>query len=186
METLNKYFILVKKLSLDELQRDSISQFQSKEKFAIRILADHIRSGHNIGSFFRIADSFGFEAVDLFSCSVKPPHPEIHKTAIGATDSVNWNEVFDIDDYLKEKRNQGFIPIVIEQTTASIPLHQYPISKDEKYILIFGNEVHGVCDEILQRCKHFLEIPQFGTKHSLNVSVAAGIVSWHFLNYYLE
>ena len=173
---------MTKKLSLEELQRLSLSEYKSKEKNQIILLADNIRSGHNIGSLFRIADSFGFEAVDLYGCSVKPPHPEINKTAIGATESVAWSAIENINNYIEEKLNRGFKIIAIEQTTSSIPLHTFPININEKYILIFGNEVHGVSDEIIKLTNHFIEIPQFGTKHSLNVSVAAGIVAWHFLD----
>jgi 23S rRNA (guanosine2251-2'-O)-methyltransferase len=172
---------LTKKLSLEELQRLSLSEYKSKDKNQIILLADNIRSGHNIGSLFRIADSFGFQAVDLYGCSVKPPHPEINKTAIGATESVTWSAIDDINTYVEKKISQGYKIIAIEQTTNSIPLHRFPINVNEKYILIFGNEVHGVSDDIIKLTNHFIEIPQFGTKHSLNVSVAAGIVAWHFL-----
>lgn len=173
-----------KKLSLEELQRDSISEFKGKNKHPIILLADNIRSGHNIGSLFRIADSFGIEAVHLYGCSVKPPHPEINKTAIGSTESVHWEEIHDISKYCQQYIDNKYEIIAIEQTSESISLDRYPIDPSKKYILIFGNEVYGVSDEIIQLSKQFIEIPQFGTKHSLNVSVAAGIVTWHFVKHF--
>lgn len=171
----------MKKLSLHELNRLTPEEFKLIPKKSISLLADNIRSGHNIGSLFRIADSFALEAVYLGGFSVAPPHPEINKTAIGSTASVHWEKVSDITAFLMEKKKQNYKIVVIEQTTNAVPLQKFHVDKECPYIIVFGNEVSGVSDDIIQLADIAIEIPQFGTKHSLNVSVAAGIVAWHFV-----
>lgn len=143
-------------------------------------MADRLRSGHNVGSLFRIADSFAFEAIALSGYTVRPPHKEIHKTAIGATESVEWHDVEDPSEYITRYKEKGYKIIALEQTQGSILLQDFQVEKKEKYLIILGNELDGVAQILLDMVDVCIEIPQHGTKHSLNVSVAAGIVSWHF------
>ncbi|MDQ3142885.1 MAG: TrmH family RNA methyltransferase [Bacteroidota bacterium] len=172
----------MKKLALHELNRVLPEEFKMTPKNKISLVADNIRSGHNVGSLFRIADCFALESVILGGYSVSPPHPEIHKTAIGATDTVHWQKESDLYAYLLNEKQNNKIIIGIEQTTKSILLPEFHISKQSTYLLIFGNEVSGISESILTLLDYAIEIPQYGTKHSLNVSVAAGIVVWHFIN----
>ena len=171
----------MKKLSLRELQRLSTKEFRDKNKIPILFCADQIRSGHNIGALFRIADAFAMEGILLSNYCVKPPHPEIEKTALGATQIVNWRHVENLTSELVELKSKGYQLIGIEQTDQSISLAEFQVNRNQKYILILGHEINGVSQEILNISDYSLEIPQFGTKHSLNVSVAAGIVAWHFV-----
>jgi len=168
------------KLHTHELKRPDIAQYKMQPKLGIILMADRIRSGHNVGSIFRIADSFAFEAIALGGYTVKPPHKEIQKTAIGATESVPWLEVENEIEYLLKLKKEGYKIIALEQTSSSIALQNYQIDKNQKYLIILGNEVDGVSEALLQHVDECIEIPQNGTKHSLNVSVAAGIISWHF------
>ena len=170
----------MKKLSLQELGRLSLESFKLTQKHPVIMVADNIRSGHNVGSMFRIADAFAFEKVILAGISPGPPNSEVEKTAIGATRSVEWSKG-DLEHVVKELENkklQGYILLVIEQTDKSIFLDKFVFLPDHKYIIVFGNEVKGVSDEIISIADYAVEIPQWGTKHSINVSVAAGIVAW--------
>lgn len=169
-----------KKLHTYELNRHSLESYKSVPKIPLILLADNIRSGHNVGSLFRIADAFSLEGVALSGFTMRPPHPEIQKTAIGATESVAWTYEQNPMDYLSRKKNEGFRILALEQVEGSILLQDFEATKNEKYILILGNEVNGVSEEILNLADQCIEIPQSGTKHSLNVSVAAGILSWQF------
>lgn len=172
---------VLKKKSLLDLNRLELQDFRAIPKRPIILFADQIRSGHNIGSLFRIADSFLLESIYLSEYCVKPPHPEIEKSAIGSTNSVAWEAVADSINCLKDLQTKGYQIIGIEQTDQSQSLEKFKVDLNAKYVLIFGNEVNGISQPILNTVDACIEIPQFGTKHSLNVSVAAGIVVWHFL-----
>lgn len=175
----------MKKLSLQELQRLSVDEFRSKEKVPVLFCADHIRSGHNIGALFRIADAFAMEGILLSRYCVKPPHPEIEKTALGATQTVPWKHLDILNDELLDFHNKGYQLIGVEQTDQSVSLNTFKVDPKASYILILGHEINGISQEVLDLLDHSVEIPQFGTKHSLNVSVAAGIVAWHFAKEWL-
>ncbi|MBK9960629.1 MAG: RNA methyltransferase [Saprospiraceae bacterium] len=173
------------KTATKDLKRISAKEFKTSPKVPIILMADHIRSGHNVGSLFRIADAFGLEEVLLVGYTVKPPHPEINKTALGATETINWKHFEHPEEYLTLKKSEGYRIMAVEQTDGSQFLHQLHFNQDEKYVLIFGNEVNGVSDSVLSLCDECIEIPQKGTKHSLNVSVAAGLVTWHIFAHFL-
>lgn len=171
---------LMKKLKLEELGRISIDEFKEAEKIPICIVLDNIRSLHNVGSAFRTADAFRIDKIFLGGITGTPPHREIQKTALGATASVHWEYVEKSVNAIKKLKAQGSKIVIIEQTTASIPLHTfYPLAADQ-YCLVFGNEVNGVSEEVVNEGDIALEIPQVGTKHSLNISVCLGIIVWEF------
>ncbi|HFI4797496.1 RNA methyltransferase [Elizabethkingia anophelis] len=171
---------MVEKLKLEELGRVDIETFKQSEKIPVIVLLDSIRSMNNVGAVFRTADAFIIEKVVLCGITPQPPHREIHKAALGATESVDWNYENNVTEALQKLKSEGYKILAIEQTTGSIALNEQVISKDEKYVVIMGNEVDGVSDEALALCDGFIEIPQLGTKHSLNVSVCAGIIMWEF------
>jgi tRNA G18 (ribose-2'-O)-methylase SpoU len=170
----------MRKLKNEELNRLSIKNFQHSEKVPIIIILDNIRSLNNIGSIFRTADSFLIEAIYLCGITAQPPHREIHKTALGATESVDWIYFENTLDAVKRCQDHGFRITLIEQVENSQRLDAFDVEKNTRYALVFGNEINGVSEEILEYADLFIEIPQFGTKHSFNVSVSAGIVLWHF------
>lgn len=170
----------MKKLSLTDLGRISIDEFKEAEKIPVCIVLDNIRSLHNVGAAFRTADAFRVEKIFLCGITGTPPHREIQKTALGATESVHWEYVEEPLDVIRLLRNQGFNIVIVEQTTDSTPLHTYPVSGSQKYCLVFGNEVNGVSESVVNEADTAIEIPQVGTKHSLNVSVCLGIVIWEF------
>jgi len=170
----------MKKKSLHELGRLSVEAFKAQDPTPIVLVLDNIRSGLNVGSAFRTADAFALQKIYLCGITAKPPHREIMKTAIGATQSIEWAYFEKTTDALRELRQQGFRILAVEQTHQSIPLHEADPLSGEKIALIFGNEVRGVSDEALEMAEASLEIPQFGTKHSLNISVCLGIVVWEF------
>ncbi|MGJ8661708.1 MAG: RNA methyltransferase [Bacteroidota bacterium] len=169
-----------KKLKLWELDRVSEETFKEQKKFPLVVVLDSIRSLNNIGSFFRTCDAFNVEKIYLCGITATPPHRDINKTAIGATDSVEWEYVEDIIELSKELQQEGYAVCTIEQTEKTTLLQNTGDLKDEKFALVFGNEVDGVNQEIVNLSDHVIEIPQFGTKHSLNVSVCAGVVLWEF------
>ncbi len=169
-----------KKLKLEELGRIDIETFKETKKTPLVVVLDNVRSMHNVGAIFRTADAFLIEKVVLCGITPQPPHREIHKAALGATESVDWVYKKDISEALQNFKKENFKIIGIEQTTSSEVITDYPINKDEKYALVLGNEVDGLSDEALSEYDAFLEIPQLGTKHSLNVSVCGGIVMWEF------
>lgn len=171
---------MAKKLKLEELGRIDVETFKEKEKVPLVIVLDNIRSMHNVGAIFRTADAFLLEKVVLCGITPTPPHREIHKAALGATESVDWIFEKEISKALDDLKNGGFEIIGIEQTTASTKLNDFKINCQKKYALVLGNEVDGLSEEALLLYDHFLEIPQLGTKHSLNVSVCGGIVIWEF------
>ena len=163
---------------MDELQRSDVATFKKQEKFPITLVLDNVRSMHNVGSSFRTADGFAIEKIILCGITATPPHREIEKTALGATKSVDWQHVMDTTLAIEQLRQQGYVIIAIEQAQGSISLSDFVFEKEKKYALIFGNEVHGVSDEVMTMIDHCIEIPQYGTKHSFNVSVSIGIVLW--------
>ncbi|WP_292008764.1 RNA methyltransferase [Chryseobacterium sp.] len=171
---------MVHKLKLDELNRIDVETFKKTEKIPLVIILDNIRSMHNVGATFRTADAFLIEKIILCGITPQPPHREIHKAALGATESVDWNHEKDINTAINNLKSQGFEIVGIEQTNNSQPITDFTIDKAKKYALILGNEVEGISDEALENIDTFLEIPQLGTKHSLNVSVCGGIVMWEF------
>lgn len=172
----------MKKLSMDELGRVSPDKFKELKKFPLVIVLDNIRSMMNVGSVFRTADAFRIEKILLCGITACPPHKEIHKTALGATESVEWKYFDDTVDAVNTLRDEDYRVFAIEQTTESQSLKDFNPGKDIKYALVFGNEVKGVQDKVLQQCHGSIEIPQFGTKHSFNISVTAGITIWDFFS----
>lgn len=168
----------MKKLKLEELGRITVDEFKNASKIPVCILLDNVRSLHNVGSAFRTADAFRVEKIFLGGITGTPPHREIHKTALGATESVAWEYNEHPEQTIRLLKAAGYKIIVVEQTTRSIPLQQFTPSPAEKYCLVFGNEVNGVSTEVLNESDVALEIPQIGTKHSLNISVCLGIVVW--------
>jgi tRNA G18 (ribose-2'-O)-methylase SpoU len=173
----------MRKLKLDELGRDSVEIFKRKKKYPVVVVLDNIRSGWNVGSIFRTADAFALEAVYLCGITAKPPHREILKSAIGASDTVHWTYFEEVLKCVNHLKSLNYTVIGVEQTTQSISLqHMQWLNDDHKYALIFGNEVQGIKEEILPLLDFALEVPQFGTKHSLNVGVCAGIILWDLIN----
>lgn len=170
----------MRKLKLDELNRASVSEFKSQDKLPLAIVLDSVRSMHNVGSVFRTGDGFAVEQICLCGITGQPPHREIEKTALGATQSVNWSFYQNPLDAVQELRANGYIIIAIEQAAGSIMLDEFVPEPGKKYALIFGNEVNGVSEEVMSAIDHCIEIPQFGTKHSFNIVVSAGIVLWDF------
>ena len=166
---------------MTELQRLSVEEFKSAEKVPMIIVLDNIRSQNNIGSVFRTADAFRLSGVFLCGITATPPHREIHKTALGATESVNWRYFNSTREAVSELISMGYKIIAVEQTVDSIKLPEFHPNTNEKLAIIFGNEVNGIDDEILKLSQESIEIPQFGTKHSINVSVAVGIVIWDII-----
>ncbi|MEN7546463.1 RNA methyltransferase [Rapidithrix thailandica] len=171
----------MRKLAVEELNRVSVEEYKETPKNKLVVLLDSVRSLNNVGSAFRTSDAFCIEKLYLCGITGTPPHRDIHKTALGATESVDWEHRKDIVQTVKELKEEGYTIIAVEQTDHSQLLNAYPASLDGKYALIFGNEAFGVSEEVLPHCDLALEIPQFGTKHSLNISVTIGIVLWSFL-----
>ena len=171
----------IRKLSLTELGRDTPEEYRLRPKVKLYFVADHIRSGHNIGALFRIADAFCFSGVHLCGYHFDPSNPEIQKTALGAQRTVPWQHWPNTPACLDWLKSQGVEPIGIEQTNRSIALQEMPVDKAKSYALVLGNEVRGISDEVLMLMDSFAVIPQFGTKHSINVSVVAGIAGWEFI-----
>jgi tRNA G18 (ribose-2'-O)-methylase SpoU len=163
---------------MTELQRLTIDEFKLAEKLPLIVVLDNIRSQNNIGSVFRTADAFCLAGVYLCGITATPPHREIQKTALGATESVDWQYFDKTPDAIKFLHDQGYTVMAVEQTDRSVMLNEYVPHPGEKLAVIFGNEVNGIEDESLELVKGSIEIPQFGTKHSINVSVAVGIVIW--------
>ena len=168
----------MRKLKTDELNRISIEDFKKQEKTQIVVVLDNIRSMHNIGSVFRTCDAFRIEKLVLCGITAMPPHREIQKTALDATESVVWEYYENTKDALKQLKNDKFKILGIEQTDNSISLEDFSPEPNTKYAVIFGNEINGVDENVLRECDFCIEIPQFGTKHSFNISVSAGIVLW--------
>ena len=168
----------MKKLSLSELNRISTEEFKKKKKTPLIVILDNVRSMNNVGAIFRTADAFALEKIYLCGITATPPNKEITKTALGATESVNWEYREDVVALVKELKEGGVKSFILEQTDHSIMLHDFIPQKEEMIALILGNEVFGISEELLPEVNAALEIPQFGTKHSLNVSIAGGIAIW--------
>lgn len=170
----------MRKLFMDELNRPSLEAYQNTDKLPVTIVLDNVRSLNNVGSIFRTADALLMEQVVLTGITATPPHKEIHKTALGAEESVRWRYFEQTADALAQLKDEGYVVCCIEQTTDSRSLIEFTPQKGTKYALVFGNEVKGVSDEAIALSEVCIELPQFGTKHSFNVSVTAGIVMWDF------
>jgi tRNA G18 (ribose-2'-O)-methylase SpoU len=155
-----------------------VEEFQQVEKTPICIVLDNVRSLNNVGSVFRTADAFLIEKIYLCGITATPPHKDIHKTALGATDSVAWEYRENTLELLNELKNVGYSVLSVEQAENAVMLNNFTVNKDQKYALIFGNEVKGVSQEVVSNSTGVLEIPQYGTKHSLNISVSVGVVVW--------
>jgi 23S rRNA (guanosine2251-2'-O)-methyltransferase len=168
----------MRKLTMPELKRLTIDEFKSAEKLPVVVVLDNIRSQNNIGSVFRTADAFRLQGVFLCGITATPPHREIQKTALGATDSVDWQYFNTTNEAVMQLQSQGYTIMAVEQTEGSTLLNEFDPVPGEKLAVIFGNEVNGIDDTALKLVKGCIEIPQFGTKHSINVSVAVGIVIW--------
>jgi 23S rRNA (guanosine2251-2'-O)-methyltransferase len=168
----------MKKLTLEELDRITVDEFKEAAKLPVSIVLDNIRSLHNVGSAFRTADAFRVEKMYLTGITGTPPHREIHKTALGATESVDWEYCPTPEEAVQKLKNNGYKILVVEQTDASTALQDFLIDPQDKLCLVFGNEVNGVSEDVIPLADASLEIPQSGTKHSLNVSVCLGIVVW--------
>ena len=162
----------------EELERLSVEEYKTSRKIPVRVVLDNIRSLNNIGSVFRTADAFRLEGICLCGITATPPHREIHKTALGATESVPWDYWKDSADALLDLKEKEYTILAIEQVEESQMLDQLILASDQRYAIVFGHEMRGVDQRILEASDGCIEIPQFGTKHSLNVSVAAGIVIW--------
>ncbi len=163
---------------MEELGRISVDEFHQATKIPVVILLDNVRSLHNVGSTFRTADAFRCERIFLTGITGVPPHREIHKTALGATESVAWEYVLQPEAAIQKMKQEGYRIVVVEQTTESVPLQDFASVMSDRLCIVFGNEVNGVSDEVMALADVALEIPQAGTKHSLNISVCVGIVCW--------
>ena len=168
----------MRKLSLKELNRVSPTEFKSQEKTPLVIVLDNVRSGLNVGSAFRTGDAFACASVYLCGITAQPPHREILKTAIGATESMDWQYFEKTTDAIQYLRKQGYTILAIEQAEGSVQLQDFEVDTNGKYAVVFGNEVKGVGEEVMQVIDACIEVPQFGTKHSLNISVCVGVVCW--------
>lgn len=173
-------FDRMRKLKLDELNRVGIEGFKKQDKLPMVVILDNVRSMHNIGSIFRTSDGFAIEKIYLCGITARPPHREIEKTALGATQSVNWVYSASVTDAIIELKAAGYTIIAIEQAENSVMLTDFQPQISQKYALIFGNEVNGVSEDAMRSIDTCIEIPQFGTKHSFNIVVSAGIVLWDF------
>ncbi len=167
----------MRKWNMEELGRKSVDAFKQARKIPVILVLDNIRSMHNVGSIFRSADAFLIEAIYLCGYTPQPPHRDIHKTALGATETVNWKYFATTTEALESLKNEQYTIYAIEQAEGSITLEQFQLAS-HKFAFVLGNEVEGVADSALELCDACIEIPQLGSKHSLNVSVAAGIVLW--------
>lgn len=170
----------MRKLTVEELNRMDIEEFHQSEKLPLVIVLDNIRSLHNVGSVFRTADAFRLQGVWLCGITACPPAAEIHKTALGAEDSVSWEYFEDTLDAVERLQRKGYEVLAVEQVEGSLKLNTFRIDPAKRYALILGNEVKGVRQDVVDAADAALEIPQYGTKHSMNVSVTAGIVMWEF------
>jgi tRNA G18 (ribose-2'-O)-methylase SpoU len=181
---LEAFFIEIKskkymrKLENSELERKTIEAFKESEKTPLILVLDDIRSLHNIGSVFRTADAFLIEKIYLCGITATPPNKEINKTALGATETVTWEHNDSVIEVIEKLKKENITTLAIEQVESAIFLQNFEVKKGQKYALVFGNEVYGVSQEAVELCDGCIEIPQLGTKHSLNISVSAGIVTW--------
>ena len=175
------YLCVMRKLGMDELNRKSVPEFRQSDKTPVVVVLDNIRSMHNVGSVFRTADAFLLEGIYLCGYTPQPPHRDIHKTALGATETVEWRYFGDTAEAVRSLKEDGYQVFAIEQVENSIPLQTFSARQAGKLAVVFGNEVSGVGEEALKLCDGCVEIPQWGMKHSLNISIAAGIVLWELV-----
>lgn len=168
------------KLKITEMNRLNVEEFKQAEKLPLVVVLDDVRSLHNVGSVFRSSDAFLVQAIYLCGITATPPQPDIHKTALGAEDTVSWKYFKNTLDAVRELQAEGYVVYSTEQVAESIKLQDLRLDSSEKYAIVMGNEVKGVKQEVVDSSDGCIEIPQFGTKHSLNVSVTAGIVIWEF------
>lgn len=172
----------MRKLKITELNRINVDEFKEAKKLPLIVVLDEIRSLHNIGSVFRTSDAFRVESIYLCGITATPPHPELHKTALGAEFTVDWKYFKNTLDAVNKLKNDGYIVYSIEQAEGSTMLNDLKLDQTRKYAIVMGNEVKGVQQEVIDNSDGCIEIPQYGTKHSLNVSVTTGIVIWDFFN----
>ena len=168
----------LRKLKITEMNRKTVEEFKEARKIPLVVVVDQVRSLHNIGAVFRTADAFLVDKIYLCGITATPPHPELHKTALGAEFTVDWKYFKNTQDAVNDLHKDGYVVLAIEQCEGSTMLDDLILEKDKKYAIVFGNEVKGVQQEVVNSCDGCIEIPQYGTKHSLNVSVTAGIVLW--------
>lgn len=172
----------MRKLNVIEMNRITVEDFKRSRKIPLAVVLDDVRSMYNVGSVFRTADAFRIEQIYLCGITACPPHQEIHKTALGAEDSVVWTHVKDTAEAVDLLKKDGYELMAVEQAEGSVMLQDFVVDTDRKYAIVLGNEVKGVRQDVVDMCDGCIEIPQCGTKHSLNVSTAAGIVMWHFFD----
>ncbi|MBP5770333.1 MAG: RNA methyltransferase [Bacteroidaceae bacterium] len=171
-----------RKLKITEMGRMTVEQFHDAEKLPLVVVLDGVRSLYNVGSIFRTGDAFRIQGVVLCGITAIPPNAEIHKTALGAEDSVAWHHFADTMEAVNWLREEGYTLLAIEQCEGSTMLQDFEPANGEKYAVVLGNEVKGVQQQVIDACDVCIEIPQFGTKHSMNVSVTAGIIIWQIFN----
>lgn len=174
------FAFVMRKLKITEMNRLSTEQFREADKLPLVVILDHVRSLYNVGSVFRTADAFRLQGIYLCGITATPPHPEIHKTALGAEESVAWEYRSDTAEAVEELRREGYTILAVEQCQGSTMLQDVILDGSRRYAVVLGNEVKGVQQQVVDMCDGCMEIPQFGTKHSMNVSVTAGIVIWKF------
>lgn len=172
----------MRKIKNEELDRLSPEEFKNATKNPVALVLDDVRSAMNVGSAFRTSDAFRLEKIYLCGITAKPPHREINKTALGAQDSVEWEHVENISNCISQLKKDGYQVVAVEQADESTSLLDFDVEGDKKYAFVFGNEVFGVNDQVVESADTVLEIPQFGTKHSLNISVSIGVVLWDFVS----
>lgn len=166
------------KKSMEELYRLDVDAAKANPKFPVKIILEDVRSMHNVGAVFRTSDAFQIEEIILAGLSPHPPHKEIHKTALGATETVPWRAIDDVLAEIKQLQADGYTVLSLEQAHHSVSLEKFDFNKDGKYVLIFGHEVWGVQQDTIDASDYCIEIPQFGNKHSLNISVCIGLTIW--------
>jgi tRNA G18 (ribose-2'-O)-methylase SpoU len=171
----------MRKLGMDELNRKSVNEFRESEKTPVVVVLDNIRSMHNVGSVFRTADAFLVKGIYLCGYTPQPPHRDIHKTALGATETVEWKYFATTAEAVRALKEEEYRVVAVEQTVGSVPLPEFSANLSGPLGVVFGNEVTGVGEEALALCDGSVEIPQWGMKHSLNISIAAGIVLWELV-----
>lgn len=176
----------MRKLSITEMERLSVDEYKDSDKTPLVVVLDHVRSLYNVGSVFRTADAFRLAGVCLCGITARPPHPEIHKTALGAEDSVDWRYFEKTEDSVNWLKSKGYTVLAVEQCEGSTLLSENLKFKSDKLAVVLGNEVKGVQQSVIDLCDGCLEIPQYGTKHSMNVSVTAGIIIWELSKYIMR